>query len=307
MDILLQKLVSAFKVSGHEEGIRELIKEELKDVDCEIKEDKLGNLIVKVGSGNNKIMFTSNMDEIGLMVTYIEDNGNVKFTNVGELDTNNILNKVAIFNDGTLGVISCSDDKKEIENMYIDLGLSNKEDVMKHINEGDVAKIESEVFKLGNRISGTSLSNIANCYVLINLIKEIEKTSKECYFVFSSQGKLGGRGGRAAANQIKPDYVVVLSTEEVDLGKGPALIIKDKSLIMCHEIKELLEEAAKNKNIELQYKVSKDSTEGGLIHKEVGGIKTGVVALPIRYKNLNLEMIEYKDLENLKKLLKELV
>ncbi|MFX0550040.1 M42 family peptidase [Hathewaya histolytica] len=306
MDILLEKLVCAFKVSGHEHGVKEVIKEELRNIDCEIKEDKLGNLIVKIGGGEEKMMFSAHMDEVGLMVTYIEKDGRVRFTNVGDVNPSTIIDKVAIFSDGTLGRISASKEKPEIEDMYIELGLETRDEVLEIIEEGDVAKIESEVFNLGENIVGASLNNIINCYALIKAIKDIKETSKECYFVFSSQGKLEGRGGRAAANNIEPDYAIVLSTEELDLGSGPAIVVKDKNLIMCHEVKELIENASDYADIEIQYTVSKNGTEGGPIHKEVGGIKTGVIALPIKYKNTLLEMVSSKDLDTMVELVKVL-
>lgn len=307
MDILLEKLVCAFKVSGHEEGVREVIKEELKEVDCKIKEDKLGNLIVKVGEGEEKIMFSAHMDEVGLMITHIEKDGRLRFTNVGEVEPCNIINKIAIFRDGTLGRISASKEKPEIEDMYIELGLDSREEVLEIMSEGDVAKLESEVFNLGENIVGASLNNIVNCYALIKAIKDIKETSRECYFVFSSQGKLEGRGGRAAANKIEPDYAIVLSTEEIELSKGVAIVAKDRNLIMCHEVKELIEEVAEDKEIKIQYTVSKNGTEGGPIHKEIGGIKTGVIALPIKYKNTPLEMVSSQDLEDMVELIKALV
>lgn len=317
MDNLLQRLVESFKVSGHEEGIRAIIKEELKSINGEVKEDKLGNLIFKMGDGKEKLMISTSMDEVGLMVTYIEDNGFIRVANIGDINSSSILNKKVIFKNGTVGRIGSSKEKPEVEDVFIDLGLKSKEEVIKVVKEGDVAKVQGEVFNLGENVVGTGLSNIACVYSLINLIKHTNKFNKECYFVFSSQGKLGGRGGRAAVCQVNPDYAIVLSTEESSdyvggeeklvLGNGPALVVKDKNLIISHELQEIIENAAEESNIKIQHMVSKNGTEGGPIHKELGGIRTGVISIPTRYQNSMLEMISEKDAKNLQDLLEKII
>src|SRR3712207_763610 len=128
MDNLLQRLVESFKVSGHEEGIRAIIKEELKSINGEVKEDKLGNLIFKMGDGKEKLMISTSMDEVGLMVTYIEDNGFIRVANIGDINSSSILNKKVIFKNGTIGRIGSSKEKPEVEDVFIDLGLKSKEE-----------------------------------------------------------------------------------------------------------------------------------------------------------------------------------
>ena len=118
---------------------------------------------------------------------------------------------------------------------------------------------------------------------------------------------LEGRGARAAAYAIDPMYCIVVDTEAASddlggkgrfkLGNGPGLHVFDKNLIVHHEIKEMLENAFQKANIEPQYVFSEKGTDGGRIHKETNGIKTGVISIPVRYKNSIAEMANFKDIE----------
>lgn len=315
MDVMLEKLLNAFGVSGHEGEVREVILEELKGIDCNVKEDKMGNLIVKLGSGTEKIMFCAHMDEIGLIATYIEDNGFVRVGSIGDFKPGDMVNNFAMFKNGTMGKIASAKAEPEIGDIFIDLGIKGREEVIKAVKEADTACFIGEALEVGKNIISPGLDNRIGCYILLRMIKEIKDTNKEVYFVFSTQQELGGRGARAAAFAIEPDYCVVLDLEQagdviggegnIALGAGPVVSIMDKTLIMHHEIKEMLDKAA-GSDIKLQYTYSTSITDGGTIHKEAGGIKTGVVSVPCRYKHTVSEMVCLEDVEAVIKLLKNL-
>lgn len=316
MDVMLEKLLNAFGVSGHEGEVREVILEELKGIDCNVKEDKMGNLIVKLGSGTEKIMFCAHMDEIGLIATYIEDNGFVRVGSIGDFKPGNMVNNFTMFKNGTMGKIAATKAEPEIGDIFIDLGIKGREEVLKVVKEADTACFIGEALEVGKNIISPGLDNRIGCYILLRMIKEIKDTNKEVYFVFSTQQELGGRGARAAAFAIEPDYCVVIDIEQagdviggegnIALGAGPVVSIMDRTLIMHHEIKEMLDKAA-GSDIKLQYTYSTSITDGGTIHKEAGGIKTGVVSVPCRYKHTVSEMVCLEDVEAVIKLLKNLV
>ncbi|MGH4121347.1 MAG: M42 family metallopeptidase [Clostridium sp.] len=314
MDIMLQKLVSAFGVSGHEDEVRGVIREELKNINCNIKEDKMGNLIVKLGSGAQKIMFCAHMDEVGLIATYIEDNGFVRVSNIGGIHASEIVHNFVVFQNGIRGKVGAAKPEPKVEDLFIDLGVNSREEALKKIKEGDTARLLSDGMEVEDKIISPSLDNRISCYILLSMIKEIKETKNELYFVFSTQEELGGRGARAAAYTVNPDYCIVLDTQgtgdyiggegNLELGKGPIIKIQDRTLIMHHEIKEMLENAAQKSEVKVQYGISKGSTDGGNIHKENGGIRTGVVSIPCRYTQSISEMISMKDVEDTIKLLK---
>lgn len=317
MDNMLRKLLSSFGVSGHEDEVRSVIIDELKDVKCDIKEDKMGNLIVKLGKGSEKLMLCAHMDEIGLIATYIEDNGLVRVGSIGDFNTADVVHNIIKFENGTLGKAAAAKANPEIADLYIDIGVKSREEALRKIGEGDVACFLGDAVELENNIISPGLDNRVGCYVLLRLIKEFKGTDKELYFVFSSQAELGGRGARAASFAVEPEYCIVIDLEEagdrigghgnIKLGSGPVLTVMDISLIMHHEIKEKLENAAKEKNVTIQYASVSRITDGGAIHKEKGGVKTGVLSIPCRYNHSISEMVCVDDIENTVEILKNLI
>lgn len=313
MDKLLVNLINAFGISGNEKDIRELIKQQLGKHDFSIHEDKIGNLVVKVGSAKKKVMICSHMDSIGFIVNHIEKNGVIRVESIGNFNSEDVSHSFIRFENGTLGKVF-----KSKEGIFADIGVDNKEDVLKKLKEGDTASLTGPYLSVGNDIIiSPLLHNKCGCYILLRLIQEIKNKDTEFYFVFSSQGEVGGIGARAAADYIYPDYCLIIGTERakgadgtgtnISLGKGPVLKIMDKSLIMHEDIKNMLENAANKAKIKLQYSISTDKSEGGLIHKEKIGIRTGEIAIPCRYKYSTSEMMSLNDIEDIIKVLKEIV
>jgi endoglucanase len=317
MDNMLSRLLSSFGVSGHEDEVRKAIIDELKDVKCEIKEDKMGNLIIKLGEGSEKLMLCAHMDEIGLIATFVEDNGFIRVGSIGDFNIADVVHNLITFENGTLGKVAAAKTNAEIGDLFIDIGVSTREEALKKVREGEVACFLGDALELGNNIISPGLDNRVGCYILLKLIKELKETNKELYFVFSSQAELGGRGARAASFAIEPDYCIVVDLEEagdsiggkgnIKLGGGPVLTVMDRSLIMHHEIKESLEGAAKENNIEVQYASVNRISDGGAIHKEKSGVKAGVVSVPCRYNHSISEMVCISDIEKTVELLKNLL
>jgi len=317
MEAVLNKLLSAFGVSGHEEEVRKVIIEELKDINCDVKEDKMGNLIIKLGAGNEKLMFCAHMDEIGLIATYIEDNGFIRVGSVGDFKPSDIVHNFVRFENGVVGKVGSAKNNPEIGDLFVDIGVSTREEALKIVREADTASFLGDAIEVEDKLIGPGLNNRIGCFILLRLIKELKETNKELYFVFSAQAELGGRGARAAAFSIEPDYAVVVDLEEagdviggknnIKLGKGPVLTVMDRSLIIHHEVKERLQKAAEEKGIALQYAAVDRITDGGTIHKEGIGIKTGVLSVPCRYNHTASEMVSLKDVEKAIELLKEVI
>jgi endoglucanase len=317
MDNMLGRLLSSFGVSGHEDNVRKAIIEELKDINCDIKEDKMGNLIVKIGEGSEKLMFCAHMDEIGLIATFIDDSGFIRVGSIGDFSPADIVHNFIQFENGVIGKIAAAKSNPEIGDLFIDIGAKSREEALKKVSEGDVACFLGDAVETSNNIIGPGLDDRIGCYILLRLIKELKETDKEIYFVFSAQAELGGRGARAASFAVEPDYCIVVDLEEagdaiggkgaIKLGSGPILTVMDRSLIMHHEIKCKLEAAAKNKEIAVQYASVNRITDGGAIHKEKTGVKTGVVSVPCRYNHSISEMVCIDDIEKTIELLKALI
>jgi tetrahedral aminopeptidase len=317
MDIMLERLLTSFGVSGHEKEVRKVIIDELKNSKCDIREDKLGNLIVRIGEGKQKFMICAHMDQIGVIITYIEDNGFIRVGSLGDFKCADIVHNFVRFENGIIGKIGTSKDNPEIGDLFIDIGKGSREEVIKLVHEGEVACFIGHAVGLDNRIVSPGLDNRVGCYILLRIIKEIKEVNAEIYFVFSSQAELGGRGARAASFSIEPDYCIVVDLEaaedyiggkgNIKIGRGPIVTIIDKSLIIHHEIKKLIENAANERNIELQYALSDRVSDGGAIHKEKTGVKTGVISVPCRYNHSISEMVCLEDVEKTIELLKGLL
>ncbi|MDK2800528.1 MAG: hypothetical protein PWP27_1207 [Clostridiales bacterium] len=312
---LLNKLTQCYGPSGNEEVIREFIIKEIKEYVDELVVDPLGNLIARKKGNGKKIMFAAHMDEIGVIVTYIEKEGFLRFANVGGISPYFSLFQRVKFKNGTIGVIGYEEKIKEmkdlnIDKMYIDIGVKNREDAEKLINVGDVACFVGDFYENGNKFTSKALDNRLGCYILIEVIKSSANFSNDLYFVFTVQEELGLRGAKTSAFSITPDYAIAVDvtdtgdtpgskTMALELGKGPAIKVKDNSIITHPFIKNLMVDTAKEKNIPYQLEVlERGGTDAGAIHITKGGIPSGVLSIATRYIHSPCETVDQDDVKN---------
>ena len=309
MDIL-KKLVSGPGASGCEREIAKVIENEIKNYADEVYTDALGNLIAhKKGSGK-KIMFAAHMDEIGVAVTFIDDNGFLRFSNVGGLYTKELSARRVIFKNGVTGVIYTEKDNKmmQLSKMYIDIGADSREAAEKMVSIGDTAVFEGTYHQNGSRIISKALDNRAGCYVLIEAMKRV-KSDNDLYFVFTTQEEVGLRGARCAAYSIEPYAAIAVDVTDtgdtpecakmaVNLGKGACVKVMDRSVICHSEIRNVLIELAKKNNISYQLEIMTDGgTDAGVIHLTKDGVKTGGISIPTRYIHSPSELADANDIE----------
>jgi tetrahedral aminopeptidase len=317
---LIKKLTNSFGVSGNEEEIRETIIEEIKGVINEIKVDALGNLIaVKKGTGK-KIMVAAHMDEIGIMATYIDEKGFIRFSNIGGVSQYVSLGQKVKFKNGVIGVVFYEEKLEEMKdlklsNMYIDVGAKSKEEVEDKVKIGDVACFIGDTMKVNEMIISKALDDRSGCAVLIKTIQNLPQTENEIYFVFTVQEELGLRGAKTAAYGIIPDLAIAVDGTltgdtpgckpmEVRCGFGPAIKIKDSSLICHPEVKKLLEASAKELGIQYQFEIlERGGSDPGAIHITAGGIPSGAISIPCRNLHSPVETVDINDIENAVKLL----
>ncbi|NSW90452.1 MAG: M42 family metallopeptidase [Firmicutes bacterium] len=321
---LLAKVTNAFGVSGNEEEIREVIIGEIKDKIDEINVDPLGNLLaIKKGKGK-KIMVAAHMDEIGIMATYIDEKGFIRFTNIGGVSPFNSLGQRVRFKNGTTGVVFYEEKLEDIKKlnllkMYIDIGAKSREETEKLIKIGDTACFCGDAVKQGDYAISKAMDDRSGCAVAIEALKNLPQTENEIYFVFTVQEEMGLRGAKTAAYQLMPDFSITLDVTatgdkpeshlmEIKLGAGPTIKIKDNSVICHPEVKRLLESSAKKLDIPFQYEIlERGGTDAGAIHITGGGIPSGAISIPCRYIHTPSEMISMRDLENAVKLLIEAI
>lgn len=320
MKELLKKLSETYGPSGREEQIARVIQNEVKDYVDETYIDNMGNLYaVKKGSGA-KIMIAAHMDEIGMIVTHVDEKGFLRFSNVGGLSPYVLLGQRVIFGNGTIGTIGMEklDDIKKLtlDKLYIDIGAKDREEAKKQVNVGDIATYHREATVAGSRMIGKAMDNRAGCAVLIKAIQELGSTDNEIYAVFTTQEEVGLRGSRTSTYRISPDLGLAVDvtlvgdtpeapTMDVSLGKGPTVKVKDASVICHPRLKEVLTQVAEKNEIPYQFEVLiAGGTDAGAIHLTKEGIPAGVISVPCRYVHTPGEMVDLGDMANAVKLLK---
>jgi endoglucanase len=313
MKELLRRLTTISAPSGREEPIRSFIAAEIEDYCDEVNVDPLGNLIAHKRGGDCKIQFAAHMDEIGIIVTSIDDKGFLRFGNIGGISPHRLFAQRVRFKDGAIGVIGAEkvDDPKKLtlEKLYIDIGAASEEEAKTKVAVGEIAAFDRDFADLGQRVVAKALDNRAGCAVLIEALKRVAKPQNDLYCTFTVQEEVGLRGARTSAFGIEPDLGIALDvtatgdTPEapklaMKLGAGAAIKIKDSSLITHPRVKDLLTELAEQKGIPYQYEVLPfGGTDAGAIHLTKTGIPSGVISIPCRYLHSPSEMLDLNDLE----------
>lgn len=317
---LVKKLSETFGTSGNEDEIREVIKNEIKESVDEINEDTLGNLIATKRGNGKKIMIAAHMDEIGIMATYADDKGYIRFSSLGGVNPFYALSQKVIFKNGVTGVIHYEeklDDMKNLKlsNMFVDIGAHSREEALEKVKIGETACFTGNATLQCGMISGKAMDDRAGCAVAIEVLKNLPEIENEVYFVFTVQEELGLRGARTAAYQIMPDIAIAIDVTltgdipecrlmEVSCCKGPAIKIKDRSIISHPEVKRLLEESARQAGIPFQYEILEHGgSDPGAIHLAGRGIPSGAVSIPCRYVHTPIETVSVDDLNNAVKLI----
>ena len=325
MKSLIQKLVETPGPSGFEYAIRDVIREEIADAADEIRVDAMGSLIAKKGTQTEdgmRVMVSAHIDEIGLMVTHIDDNGFVRFTNIGGINPLTCYGGRVLFMDGTQGVVGMDGIEQgklpKLSDLFIDVGATSKDDCP--VKVGDVCGFERPFLDLGKRMVAKSMDDRISAAVAVEALKRLEKTPHEVHFVFSTQEEVGLRGATTAAYGVDPDVGFAVDvtrsgdTPRVStkmataLGNGPAIKVRDSSFIADPRLVEWMIKAAEEAEIPYQLEVLEaGGTDGRAIQLTRGGVPAGCVSIACRYIHSPSEMVDSDDVENAVKLLVKLL
>ncbi len=312
---LLKKLTQCYAPSGREDQVRELIKLETEKYADEVYTDTLGNLIVRKGSGGKKIIILAHMDELGIVVTYKDEKGFLRFAQIGGSRTKDLVGRRVKFSNGVIGVIGVHDDVDEYEatKMFIDVAGDDS------INVGDMATFTGDFYENETHVISKALDNRSGCYAAIKALQTMGNTDNEIYFIFTVQEEVGIRGARTATYGIDADYAIGLDvtrvgdtpsarTMNVKLGGGAAIKVMDRSVI-CHScVRDGLINAAVANNIPYQLEIlMTGGTDAGAAQASGSGIKTGAISIPTRYLHSPSEVINKNDLNACIELLKKYI
>ena len=307
---LLKTLTGLAGVSGREAPVRQFLQDLLKPYADQIHTDRLGNLIVyKKGYSDKNLILCAHMDEVGLMVRYIDERGFLYVVAVGGIDPRTLLaqrvriqtKKGEIF--GVIGtkpahVTTEAERAKAIpmRELYIDTGLPAKQ-VRECVEVGDSVVLDREYKELsGNRICAKALDNRAGVFVLAELIRAVKNPFYNIYAVFTVQEEVGLRGAKVAAFGIQADLGLSLDTTGaadipgsaacehiVSLGEGVGISLIDGYTITPYWLFEALKEICQQGNIRWQARVApRGGNDAGAIHQDKTGVPACALSIPTR-------------------------
>jgi putative aminopeptidase FrvX len=320
---LIEELCNTYGPAGREHLVRKLIGKEMKGLCPEVETDRLGNLIARCppargSKTHGRIMLCAHMDEIGVIITYIDKNGFLRFTNVGGVFPELTLNQRVIFENGTIGVIdiepekdsSKSSVKPKLEKMYIDIGARDQKSAEKMVQIGDIASFHQHAIWINDkRISAKALDDRIGCYCLVEVARRLKKTQNDVYFVFSVQEEVGLRGARTGAFAITPKYALAVDVTDtgdtpeahrmqVAVGKGVAIKVKDSMFLANPLVKDRLVEYARDLRIPYQLEILEHgTTDAAVIQLVKEGVMSGVLSIPTRHIHSTNEICDLKDVE----------
>lgn len=312
---LLEKLTQTFGPSGYEDAIRDIIREEVAPLADELRIDPLGSLIAyrKGTGGGQKIALAAHMDEIGVMATYVEEQGYVRFTSIGGLRPLNCAGSRVRFANGVVGVVSMErrDDANSmpaLQHLYIDVGATSREDCP--VAVGDPGQFIGPLVRQGQRLVSKTMDDRVGCYVLIEVLRRLKDTPHEVYAIFSTQEEIGLAGARTSAFRVDPDMAISIDVTgtgdtpkahpmAVELGKGPAIKVKDGGMISHPLVRDKLVAAAKEAGLPYQMEILLGgSTDAAAMQLVRAGVPSGCVSIPCRFIHSPSEMVDAADVEN---------
>jgi putative aminopeptidase FrvX len=329
----LKNLLSTPGPSGYEGAAAEVWRVEAGEF-AEVRGDRMGNSFATLnGGGTPRIMLAGHIDEIGLMITHVEEGGLLRFQGVGGWDPQVLVGqRVLVQTDngevpGVIGkkaihVMEADERKKvsEIKSLWIDIGAKDGEEAKEKVRVGDVTVVDQDVLELPNgRVASRSLDNRMGAFVVLEalrLLSEEENLAAEVVAVASVQEEIGLYGARGAAFRLDPDAAIAVDvTHATDtpgipknehgdhsLGSGPVIT---RAANLSPVVTDGLIETAESEGIAytLEADSRSTSTDADAIQFTRAGIATGLVSAPNRYMHSPNEIVALEDLENCARLI----
>ena len=313
---LVKKYQNAFSVSGYETQLAEIISQDLKDVCDEISIDPVGNVIAykKGKDSSKKLMIASHMDEIGFMVTNIEESGMIRVAPIGGINPVASCYNEVRFKNGTVGLLVVEDGTKlsEVANnkLFVDIGASNASKAKRKVKIGDVCAVSPYFKKLSpKRYASKAFDDRVCCAISAYSALNCKTPAYDTYFVFTVQEEVGCRGAKPSSFTVMPDYSIALDVTPapacgnpnhltVKLGEGAAIKIKDSSVICSRKLVDRLTDLAEENNIKYQYEVLlAGGTDTSAMQIAGSGSHACCISLPTRYVHTPVETIDADDLK----------
>ncbi len=329
----LKKLLSTPGPSGREAAVAKLWREEAEKF-ADVRGDRMGNSFATLNAGGGpRVMLSGHIDEIGLMVTHVDEQGLVRFSGVGGWDPQVLVGQrirlqttsgevVGVIGKKAIHVMEPDERKKvsEVKSLWIDIGAKDADEAKGMIRVGDTGVLDQDLIELPNgRLASRSVDNRMGAFVVLEalrLLSEEDGLNAEVVAVACVQEEIGLYGARGAAFGLDPDAAIAVDvTHATDtpgvsknengdhaLGSGPVIKrASNLSPIVCEGIIDAAEAA------NIPYTLEADSrstgTDADAIQFSRAGIATGLVSCPNRYMHSPNEVVDLEDVENCAKLI----
>jgi tetrahedral aminopeptidase len=322
---LLAEICKTPGAPGFEQRVRELVIKELKGLVDEIETDNMGNVYaIKKGNSKKRVMIGAHMDEIGFIVTHIDEKGFLRFHTLGGFDPKTLTAQRVIIHGkkDIIGVMASkpihvmTDEERnrvaKIKDYFIDTGLSKKE-VEKYIKIGDPITREREYIEMGDCVNSKSLDNRLAVFILIETLKKLKgkKVPYDIYGVFTVQEEVGIRGANVSALKVNPDFGFGLDTTIAfdlpgaaahemitKLDEGTAIKIMDASTICDYRMVDFMKKTAEKHKIKWQPEIltAGGTDTAGIQRMTQGGSIAGAISIPTRHLHQVIEMAHKNDI-----------
>ncbi|HET7579011.1 MAG TPA: M42 family metallopeptidase [Bacillales bacterium] len=338
---MLKDLTDAKGIPGNEKEPREVMKKYITPYADEVHTDRLGSLVaVKKGKADGpKIMVAGHLDEIGFMVTQIDENGFLRFQPVGGWWEQVMgAQRVTVMTrkgdvPGVIGskpphILQPDERKKSVDmkDMFIDVGAANKEEAMEFgILPGDsvVPVCEFTVMKNEKYLLNKAWDNRIGCAIAVGVLKNLKDADHPnvVYGVGTVQEEVGLRGAKTSAHFIQPDIGLTVDTgipgdtpgitdkdALAKIGEGPQIIVYDASMVSHKGLRDFVTDTADEKGIPYQFDaVPGGGTDSGAIHLTANGVPALSITIATRYIHTSASIIHRDDYENAVKLITEVI
>jgi len=319
---LLKEICETPGAPGYEHRIRALVLREVSQFGDDVSVDNMGNVtVLRKGRNNKKVMVAAHMDEIGFMVTHIDDKGFVRFTTLGGFDPKTLTAQRVIIHgsEDVIGVMGSKpihlmtpderDKSVKISDFFIDTGLT-AEEVKKKISIGNTITREREFILMGECFNCKSLDNRISVFILIETLRQLQNIPYDLYAVFTVQEEVGIRGAQTATLRIQPDFGFGLDTtiaydvpgskehEQITkLGAGAGIKVMDASVICDPRMVSFMKHVAEKNEIAWQAEIltGGGTDTSGIQRMTAGGAITGAVSIPTRHIHQVIEMVHKND------------
>ncbi len=324
---LLRKICETPGAPGFEQRVRELVIEEVQPLVDKLETDAMGNVLaIKKGKADKRVMAAAHMDEIGFIVTHIDEDGFLRFHTLGGFDPKTLSSQRVIVHGkkdlmGVMGskpihLMKPEERNKQvpISEYFIDVGMK-REEIIKWVSVGDPVTRERQLIEMGECVNSKSLDNRVSVFILIEALRALKDKDVpyDIYGVFTVQEEVGLRGAMSSAHHIDPDFGFGLDVtiafdvpsaqahEKVThLGKGAAIKVMDGTSISDYRMVQYLKQLADKREIPWQPEVlpAGGTDTAGVQRSGKKGAIAGAISIPLRHMHQTIEMAHKGDIEN---------